>query len=88
MFFYAFEHTYGVNTRDTNGNRIGCVLAFSNKRNRDKFINENEKAETISSKTARRHMLDYVAAHEFCKPSDLEFNATELVCRYNKALQV
>ena len=81
MFFYAFQHTYSVN-----GNRVGYVYAFSSKRNRDKFVEEYTNAVTIRSKAARRHMRDYVAAREFCKPSDLEFDVTELVYRYYKAL--
>ena len=88
MFFYAFSTLTASTCSTPNGNRIGYVYAFTSKRNRDKFVVKDASAEAINSKTARRHMLDYVAAHEFCKPSDLEFDMTELVYRYNKALQV
>ena len=83
MFYYAFQHTYGINMRDEKNHRIGYVLAFSSKRNRDKFVRDEIDAETIDAKTARWHMLDFVATREFCAPSDLELNTRELVRRYN-----
>lgn len=83
MYHYAFHHTYGINMRDEHGRRIGYVLAFSSKRNRDKYVNDEIDAETIDHKTARWYMIDYVAAGEFCASSDIDYNMRELVEHYN-----
>lgn len=83
MYYYAFQHNYGINTRDAKNHRIGYVLAFRSKRDRDKYVKDEIDAEAIDHKTARWHMLDLVAANEFCAPSDIELNTRELLSRYN-----
>ena len=83
MFYYAFHHTFGVNMRDGNNHRIGYVLAFSSKRNRDKYVNDEIDAETIDHKTARWYMIDRVAAAESCAPSEVGYTTRELIEHYN-----
>lgn len=83
MFYYAFHHTFGVNTRDSHYHRIGYVLAFSSKRNRDNYVIDEIDAEAIDHKTARWYMIDRVAAAEFCAPSDVDYNTRELIAHYN-----
>lgn len=83
MFYYAFQHTSGINMRDERNHRIGYVLAFSNKRNRDKYVNNEIDTETIDHKTARWYMIDRVAAAECCAPSDVAYSTRELIEHYN-----
>ena len=59
--FYAFDNRYGINTRSADDyDRIGEVVAFTTKKDRDAYVNDNEKAERISSKEARRYLLKEV----------------------------
>lgn len=60
--FYAFVHKYNPIIRDTQGNRIGHVAIFATKRTRDDFVSEFNKAEAISSKVARRCLIDELLA--------------------------
>lgn len=54
--FYAFEHHYDQNIRDERGLRIGRVVVFDRKRDRDAYCYE-EGAEPIDAKVARRQLL-------------------------------
>ena len=63
--FYAFDHDYSSNIRDSRGLRIGSVAAFDSKRERDSYCYE-EDAEPIDSKVARRQLLDEIGALDYC----------------------
>ena len=59
--FYAFEHHYDQNIRDERGTRIGRVVVFDHKRDRDAYCYE-EDAEPICAPVARRQLLDEIQA--------------------------
>lgn len=40
--FYAFDHHYGQNIRDEHGMRIGRVVVFDHKRDRDVYCHEED----------------------------------------------
>ena len=56
--FYAFKHMYGINMRSADDyDRIGEVVVFNFKKDRDAYVNDNANAECISSKQARHYLL-------------------------------
>ena len=59
--FYAFEHHYDQNIRDERGMRIGRVVVFDHRCDRDSYCYE-EDAEPISATVARRQLLDEIQA--------------------------
>ena len=38
--YYAIEHTYGANVRDSDGDMIGRIEAFARRRDRDTWVDE------------------------------------------------
>lgn len=61
LHFYAFEHRYDQNVCDERGMRIGRVVVFDHKRDRDAYCYE-EDAEPITMTVARRQLLDEIQA--------------------------
>ena len=59
--FYAFEHRYSQDIRDERGMRIGRVVVFDRRRDRDAYCHE-EDAEPICMPVARRQLLDEIFA--------------------------
>ena len=59
--FYAFDHHYDQNIRDERGMRIGRVVVFDHKRDRDAYCYE-EDAEPVPMGVARRQLLDEIGA--------------------------
>lgn len=39
--FYAFDNTYGFDTRDNDNNRIGSVMVFRSRAARDEWVNDD-----------------------------------------------
>lgn len=55
--FYAFDNKHGLNTRSADDyDRIGKVVVFNSKKDRDAYVGDNENAERISSKEARHYL--------------------------------
>lgn len=62
--FYAFDNTYGINTRSVDSNdRIGKVAAFTSKKDRDDYVHGNANAEPIDSKEARRYLVAEIKSY-------------------------
>lgn len=61
--FYAFYSTYGVGTRDSDNERIGCVVVFYSRAARNEWVNTDTPVngdyhrEIITAKEARREMV-------------------------------
>lgn len=62
--FYAFSNTYGIGTCATDGGPIGRVRVYPTRSARDAAVsNDNAlKLEAISSREARRHLIDEAKA--------------------------
>lgn len=63
MRYYAFYHTYGINTTDTCGNIIGRLYVFDTRQDAARWDSEdvwdgNYHRSTISSKDARKYLED------------------------------
>lgn len=63
MRYYAFHHTYGINTTDTCGNIIGRLYVFDTRQDAARWVSEdvwdgNYHRSTISSKDARKYLED------------------------------
>lgn len=63
MRYYAFHHTYGINTTDTSGNIIGRLYVFDTKQERDEWVSAdvwdgNYHRAAIGSKDARKYLED------------------------------
>ena len=55
--FYAFDNRYGINNRSAyDYDRIGEVVVFDLKKDRDDYVNYNENAEPISVREALHYM--------------------------------
>lgn len=61
MSYYGFEHRYGENIRDEDGDLIGCLYIFNKKAKRDNWINNGDEyrnqrgyRDTISYRYAAR----------------------------------
>lgn len=55
--FYAFDNRYDINTRSVDDyDRIGQVVVFDLKKDRDDYVNYNENAEPISAREALHYM--------------------------------
>lgn len=72
MAYWGFENTYGVNTTDNEGNRIGNLVRFASQVDRARWVrNDNEwngvKRECLTSKEARRIM-----EHDYRRVADPE----------------
>lgn len=72
MAYWGFVHTYGINTTDSEGNRIGALVRFDRRSDRSKWINEDNiwhgtDKEILSSKEARRIM-----EHDYRRAADPE----------------
>ena len=62
--FYAFDNRHGINTRSADDyDRIGEVVVFNSKKDRDAYVGDNENAERISSKEARHYLLKEVIGY-------------------------
>jgi hypothetical protein len=82
--FYGFENTYGIDARDTDNERIGCVVVFCSRADRDEWVskgklrNGNYCHEAITAKEARREMVrvayDYmINEHVVWERADLRY---------------
>ena len=69
--FYAFDHHYGPNIREAKGMRVGTVVVFDNKRDRDAFCYE-DAAEPITNKIARKQLLNEIRALDLTARYDFE----------------
>lgn len=63
MRYYAFHHTYGINTTDTSGYIIGRLYVFDTKQERDDWVSAdvwdgNYHRAAIGSKDARKYLED------------------------------
>lgn len=61
MAYWGFENTYGIGTTDNEGNRIGALVRFDRRADRNECIARDGKwggpaFEPLSSKEARRIM--------------------------------
>ena len=55
--FYAFDNRYGIINRSAyDYDRIGQVVVFAIKKDRDDYVNYNENAEPISAREALHYM--------------------------------
>lgn len=68
--YYAFEHTYGIGTTDTDGDIIGTLYIFDTKHERDSWINKdvwdgNFHRATISYKDARNEIVSSLCVSGF-----------------------
>jgi hypothetical protein len=43
MSFYGFNHTYGIGARNNNGRKIGTVVTFERRQDRDAWANASNK---------------------------------------------
>lgn len=63
MNFYAYSNQYGNGTTDVNGERIGCVVIFASKAERDQFVDDEQPSngwycnEIITASEARHEMM-------------------------------
>ena len=87
--FYAFEHHYDQNIRDERGMRIGRVVVFNRKRDRDAYCYE-EDAEPIPMPVARRQLLDEIQALDLDAWGAAELKSVgtidEIIARRNSLL--
>lgn len=72
MAYWGFENTYGIGTTDNDGNRIGALVRFDSRTDRNELINRESKwndpaFEPLSSKEARRIM-----EHDYRRAADPE----------------
>ena len=74
MAYWGFENTYGINTTDNEGNRIGNIVRFDTQDDRAKWMAEwlskewnGVRRECLSSKEARRIM-----EHDYRRAADPE----------------
>lgn len=72
--FYAFVSRYGNNMRSAEDNkRIGHVVVFVDKRDRDFFIAEDSQMrEAVTSREARYYLTQFLAAEGY-DPSELYY---------------
>lgn len=67
MSYWGFVNTYGINTTDSEGNRIGTLIRFDSRADRCDWISRDNKwdgpkREVLSSKEARR-IMEYCYRH-------------------------
>lgn len=72
MSYWGFVNTYGINTTDNDGNRIGTLVRFDSRDDRSRWINGDDRwygpnREILSSKEARRIM-----EHDYRRVADPE----------------
>lgn len=87
--FYAFNHHYSDNIRDKRGHRIGSVVCFDTKRERDAYCYE-EDAEPIPMKVARWYMLDTIRVWDPWQAVELAAigSMDETIAAWEEALQL
>ncbi len=61
MAYWGFENTYGINTTDSEGNKIGVLVRFESLAERNEWFNADSRfhdiwRERLSSKQARSVM--------------------------------
>ena len=62
--FYAFRHKYGIGMRSAeDGSKIGTVLFYRRKSERDSFVKYDINAEIISSREARKYLIDELLSY-------------------------
>jgi len=72
MAYWGFVNTYGINTTDNDGNKIGTLVRFDSCADRCDWISrdnkwDGSKREPLSSKEARRIM-----EHDYRRAADPE----------------
>ena len=86
--FYAFDNRHGINTRSTDDyDRIGAVVVFDLKKDRDDYVNYNENAEPISAREAlhymRKEIIRFMGSMNEAEREDINSaSIVELVRRY------
>lgn len=94
--FYAFYNKYGVDSRDSDNERIGTVVVFTSRAARNKWVNADElrngshHCEPITAREARCEMVrvaydDLLNRHIVFEPGDLKYvsmgTLTRAYCR-------
>ena len=87
--FYGFDNTYGVDTRDNDDERIGTVMVFCTRSDRDQWVSgevfyNNYCHEAITAKEARREMIrvaydDLLNKHIVWERADLRYLPMETI---------
>lgn len=72
--YYAYNNQYGIGTTDTNGNRIGSIVIFDTKAERDVYVFDEINAERLTSSEAKREI-----ARELRSDYDYEETMSDLV---------
>ena len=53
MYYYGFEHKYGIGITDSNGEEVGALHVFGSRKNKNEWVAADGKRESVGAKAAR-----------------------------------